>query len=216
MGNGFKTLLTVLAVLGLAVSASASIQYSVSDLNAVPGGPSAYGIDNFGLMWSQSIPTATAQVILDGVLTDLNDLLLPGSGWDLLTTFSVDNGSKQITGAGEFGGEILPFLLTPPGDADGDGDIDGADLSVWQVNYSLSVGPDRGFWTGDWTSDGIVDSRDLALWQQNYCPLGLDFTIEMPPLGNNMGLVPEPASMLLLMLSVALAGPKIRRAFKRS
>ena len=221
MRNGLKAILTLLAVLGLTLSASATVQYTVSNLNLVPGGPSAYGISDFDLLLTQSNgndPGATAQALLDGVLTNLNDLLLmPGLGWDLLATFEVFDGTKQIVGAGNLGGSVLPFLLTPAGDADGDGDVDGADLSAWQQNYSPLVTPDRGFWTGDWNGDGRVDGSDLAIWQQNYSPLGLDYALELPeePTSNDVGSAPEPASMLLLVLSVALAGPKIRRAFKK-
>ena len=220
MRHGLKAILTLLAVLGLTLSASATVQYTVSNLDLVPGGPSAYGISDFNLLLSQSNandPGATAQVLLDGMLTNLNDLILPGLGWDLLATFEVFDGNKQIVGAGNLSGNVVPFLLTPAGDGDENGVINCGDLGIWQQHYSPLVGPDQGFWTGDWNGDGRVDCGDLAIWQQNYCPLGLAYTLALPeqPTGHETGHAPEPASLLLLVISVGLSTPKLRRAFKK-
>ena len=67
----------------------------------------------------------------------------------------------------------IAFVITHPGDATGDGKVDGADLAVWQQNYDprgLDSGND--FASGDWNGDGRIDGGDLALWQQNYDPVG--------------------------------------------
>lgn len=48
----------------------------------------------------------------NGVFTDLNDLLPPGSGW-VLTSASAINDIGQITGQGTLNGEPKAFLLSP-------------------------------------------------------------------------------------------------------
>ena len=220
MRDSLRPILVLLVVLALAGSAPAALQYTISDLNGVPGGPSAYGIGDFGLLWGQSCtgdPDQTAQIVVDGVLTDLNDLLMPGSGWDLVATFAVYDTTKQVVGAGDFGGTVMPFLLTPAGDADGNGRVDGGDMAIWQQNYSPLTAPDTGYWTADWNGDNRVDGGDLAIWQQNYCPLGLECHLELADLlGGDLDHCPEPTSLLLFVMGVAFSGRKIRQAFRRS
>jgi probable HAF family extracellular repeat protein len=48
----------------------------------------------------------------NGTMHDLNQLIAPGSGWDLRSAEGI-NDSGQITGYGIIGGETHAFLLTP-------------------------------------------------------------------------------------------------------
>lgn len=217
MRRAMKRILTVLAVLGLGISAFGSLQYTVSDLNAVPGGPIAYGLD-LGVMMGESVGAGPAQVLVDGVLMDLNDLIPSESGWDLLSALLVNNVNKQIVGAGSYGGTIEPFLLTLAGDANSDGMVNGTDLGIWQRNFSPLGAAGNGFWTGDWNGDGKVNGIDLGIWQRNFSPLGQTFNLGLPP-GEPTGEPihgPEPMTMALLAISVGLVAPKIRRAMKRA
>ena len=120
-----------------------------------------------------------------------------------------DAGIKQVfhtMGTGyEIGLEIEFDAVTGgspdiPGDADGDGKVDGSDLAIWQQNYD-PVGVNRNIWEmGDWDGNGKIDGADLALWQQNY-----------DPVGTGVGAVPEPATMLLLGTGVLSALGYVRR-----
>jgi len=82
--------------------------------------------------------------------------------------------------------------VTIPGDANGDGKVDGADLGIWQQNYDPLGTGNNTFAMGDFNDDGKIDGGDLGVWQQNYDPIGS---------GGLDGLgapVPEPATLLLL------------------
>lgn len=52
-------------------------------------------------------------------------------------------------------------LLNPlPGDFDGDGDVDGDDLDLWQASVGVDAGADA-------NGDGTTDGDDFVLWQRN-------------------------------------------------
>jgi hypothetical protein len=88
---------------------------------------------------------------------------------------------------------IKSVVLVPePGDANGDGKVDSADLATWQQNYDPLGENQNTFDMGDWSGDGLIDSADLALWQQNYDPIG--------PGGLGAAHTPEPATLLLLVV----------------
>ena len=83
-------------------------------LGLLPGGKSceAFGInDNTAIVGSCD---ARAFLWHNGKMTDLNDNLLPASGWVLEEAQAVNN-PGQIAGIGTFNGEEHLFLLTPAG-----------------------------------------------------------------------------------------------------
>jgi probable HAF family extracellular repeat protein len=53
-----------------------------------------------------------AYIYENGVMTDLNTLIPPGSGWRLTRAIDI-NGNGEIVGNGVFGGVASAFLLTP-------------------------------------------------------------------------------------------------------
>lgn len=78
-----------------------------------------------------------------------------------------------------------------PGDANGDGVVDGSDFTLWADHY-LQVG--RSFDQGDFNGDGIVDSADYTLWADHY-------SVAVSPLVAGGALLttatPEPATWAL-------------------
>jgi hypothetical protein len=74
------------------------------------------------------------------------------------------------------------FVVTPPGDYNGDGNVDGLDFGVWQSNFPTAGGAFRD--EGDADGDGDVDGADFVVWQANF-PF---------PASQNVSSVPEPSS----------------------
>ena len=64
-------------------------------------------------------------------------------------------------GACEYGASALPR----PGDANGDGKVDFADLLILAQNYGNTGAT---FAQGDFDGDGVVDFTDLLILAQNY------------------------------------------------
>jgi hypothetical protein len=71
------------------------------------------------------------------------------------------------------------------GDLNFDGEVNGADLAVWQAAYGQNA-------SGDVDLDGDTDGRDFLLWMRQYTQL------EAPSQSSS---IPEPASILLVLLS---------------
>jgi hypothetical protein len=92
------------------------------------------------------------------------------------------------------------------GDINGDGKTDQYDLGTLAMNMGRP-----GEWaTGDLNGDGVVDVLDLALLARNY--------VETPPPPDGGGLVPEPASLAVLLglLPLAVGRGRRERAARRA
>ena len=86
-----------------------------------------------------------------------------------------------------------------PGDANGDGVVDVADLGVVGANFGST---NATLENGDFTGDGNVDVADLGI-------LGANWTASQTT-GNASALVPEPATLSLLAVSVLVVGRRRR------
>ena len=143
----------------------------LTDLGTLGGTNSrAEGVNDAGQVVGSADTSAELQhafVWEDGVMTDLNDLLPPDSGWVLTRAVNI-NEAGQIVGRGTINGETHAFLLSPvcPGDLDGDGGVGLSDLATLLSNFGTPAGANPE--DGDLDGDGDVDLSDLANLLSNF------------------------------------------------
>jgi hypothetical protein len=86
---------------------------------------------------------------------------------------------------------------TLQGDANNDGQVNGADYAFWAANY----GANNATWLqGDFNNDGQVNGADYAIWAANYGT------------GSGTSATPEPISMIILAIGGGLVAFKRRTA----
>ncbi len=107
---------------------------------------------------------------------------------DVGLAYIVADGDIRCSGTISRRAKNYPFTLDlpapPPGDATLDGEVNGADYTMWADNY---LEADMGWVGGDFNGDGITDGADYTIWADNYGVGGVS--------------VPEPASLALLVVS---------------
>jgi probable HAF family extracellular repeat protein len=133
-------------------------------------------------------------------MVDLNTLIDPLSGWQLLDAADI-NEAGQITGQGLIGGQYRAYLLTPIailGDFNNDGTVDAADYVVWR----------KGLGT-------IYTQDDYNTWRANF---GATAAGAAAVAHSATGpAVPEPASVaLLLFAAFGLLALVVRRSPDRA
>jgi probable HAF family extracellular repeat protein len=108
-----------------------------------------------------------AFVYADGGLHNLNDLLLPNTGW-LLKAASGVNDSGEIAGWGTLNGAIRGFVLRPSshGDANCDGVVSFGDINPFVLALTNPAGyqaafPDCNLLIADMNDNGFVDFGDI-------------------------------------------------------
>jgi probable HAF family extracellular repeat protein len=75
----------------------------------------AFGINDLSqVVGATNLPSGEARAFFweNGVMSDLNAFLPPGSGWILTSAEDITNDGR-IVGQGLFGGSLMPFLLLP-------------------------------------------------------------------------------------------------------
>jgi len=101
-----------------------------------------------------------------GQMADLNSLIDPSSGWELVDATAI-NASGQIVGVGRLDGhDLRAFLLTPtqpcPADVNGDGVLTAADFTAWIAAFNAGApGCDQ-------NADGNCDPTDFTAWIANF------------------------------------------------
>ncbi|QDU88929.1 hypothetical protein Pla175_23130 [Pirellulimonas nuda] len=100
---------------------------------------------------------------------------------------------------------MLPFGLPIPGDANDDGVVNEADLTIVRNNYFNNVTgtPVERFLAGDMNLDSIVDFRDYRIWKDNYVPSALGLASDA---------VPEPTALGLALFAGVTLSALRRRA----
>ena len=172
-------------------STSGGVAGAMLDLGTL-GGVDSYGlaVSNGGLVvGSSAVPTEISNnyhafiYASSSGMVDLNTLIDPFSGWELLDADDI-NDIGQITGQGMIDGEYHAFLLTPipiPGDFNHDATVDAADYVTWRKGI------------------GIAPTQDnYNVWRQHFGQTALGGTGAVANAN-----VPEPTTLLALSLAAA-------------
>ena len=145
--------------------------------------------------WTEANPNATA---LSEAKPTGSTLLAGGSTLSLGHPFNAAGGTQDLAFnfliAGDFtltSGVVLYTPVTPSGDFDADGDVDGVDLLAWQRCLGKTIDATRA--DGDADHDGDVDGADLAVWRAGFGAAATSASSS----------VPEPASGALPFAGLA-------------
>ena len=148
--------------------------------------------------------SATLDGTIDVTLTG-GYALEPGQEFVVLAASELQDNGLELGGVsaeffemfvnpGASGSVVLTFLggsFSFPADFNNDGVVDGGDLTTWTASYAAGDGADA-------DSDGDSDGYDFLVWQHQYGSVGA------PAEADNA--VPEPATALLLLMSLLVWG----------
>jgi probable HAF family extracellular repeat protein len=159
------------------------------------------GVDSYGLAVSNSGLVVGSSAVSPEIsnyyhafiyssetgMVDLNTLIDPHTDWELLDAHDI-NDAGQITGQGRINEEYHAFLLTPipnPGDFNHDGTVDAADYVVWRKGLGTTYTQDH-----------------YNIWRAHF---GMTAGSSSGSAGASpsQAFVPEPATLLLLILAAA-------------
>lgn len=108
---------------------------------------------------------------------------VPVGNYEIVVNHFGGAGTDQKYGLAWWHGD--PYI---PGDFNGDGDVDGDDLSQWEEDYGMNGGSDA-------DGDGDSDGDDFLVWQGNFGTGVLSAATA----------VPEPDAGMLAMMGLLLA-----------
>ena len=101
---------------------------------------------------------------------------------------------------------VATSIVGPPGDYNGDGEVDAADYVVWRDMLGQHVPNGTG---ADGNSDGEVTEADYNLWMEHFGEtMGGESALAM----SSFAAVPEPASLLLAASGLFAIVASLRRA----
>ena len=95
--------------------------------------------------------------------------------------FALNFGIGNLTDA-EFILSQMPTSTGLPGNFDGDGDVDGEDLLIWETAFGVDD-------SGDANGDGDTDGADFLIWQRSFGSGSVA-----------AGAVPEPSTIVVAVL----------------
>ncbi|HLE49144.1 MAG TPA: LamG-like jellyroll fold domain-containing protein [Patescibacteria group bacterium] len=105
----------------------------------------------------------TGYILNDASGNGITGDLRQGSVW---IASSIPGASTPPTGGPSLTPTATPIIAVKPGDANGDGKVNGADYLVWFNNYKKSTS--QGALAGDFNEDGFVNGGDYLVWFGNY------------------------------------------------
>lgn len=148
-----------------------------------------------------ALGAAVGPRLADGSLP-LLDFMRLRSDSDLINA-GIDVGLPFAGAAPDLGAfELIPPVVYAAADFNRDGDVDGADLTIWSAKLGQESGATQT--DGDATGDGAVDGADFLAWQQQLTASAVAAA----------GVVPEPATVALLITALCF-GHLLRKSPRR-
>jgi hypothetical protein len=173
--------------------------HSLAGSLAVSGWSSLDDQNAAGGDWGEANPTANrltelkqsgGATLAPGTAFNLGTLFATGAAQDLEFDFLFADESTLRTGVVAYG-TIPPTEI--PGDFDGNGQVNGADLAQWKGDFGVNG-------LSDANNDGDSDGADFLIWQRNL-GTGVPVNAAATP-------VPEPASFALVVAIGVLWGSR--------
>jgi T5SS/PEP-CTERM-associated repeat protein len=124
------------------------------------------------------------------------------------------NGESDRMQSSQTADAIISWTSSPTGDFDGDRDVDGVDLLIWQRGFGLSSAAHS---QGDADGDGQVTQLDWEIWEQQFDDLSSNGLSTSGPRANGPSgpshHIPEPGTLGMLLGGLA-AILRVRRPAK--
>ena len=175
--------------------------WSISALSEERIGLAATTLDNKAIFAGgrQRWPNSSSAVDIYDVESDTWTTTTLSEARYNLTETTVDNMALFAGGEGGGGYETYSnvdmYQVPEPGDANGDGIVDDLDLTILATHWHQ-----QGGWAdGDFTGNGLISDADLAILA-NCWPNGPGPDIWGTRSGGHVSVVPEPATLTLLVL----------------
>lgn len=131
----------------------------------------ARGVNSDGWVVGTASNAFAIPYLYDGTATyRVQDLIPPGSGWDLSTNTSSSaisiSDTGVIVGTGVFNGNVRAYAMIPVppvcvGDINGDLVVNTVDLTIFLGNFGLAVPTGT---QGDLDGNGVVNTADLVIF----------------------------------------------------
>jgi hypothetical protein len=158
-----------------------SVQFGVSDDLADHLQWNLDGVDNSQADARSSLAETA------GLWTDQDE-------WIATTVTTTRLELNDLTGGLLHGPDDYDVIEPNPADFDGDGNVNAADLAVWEASYNTNASADA-------DNDGDSDGADFLIWQREFSGAPLA----------SVSTVPEPHTALLLFLGLLPSCRKCRK-----
>jgi len=194
---------------------------AIHHLVATPGFTAALDLDSIGAAGDHAVLTTTLATFSDlaaggssGFDVEFDTSAVQGMWYEATYTLSLSDEDLPGEASSAVMSLVIKGAITVGGDANLDGLVNSADLSILASNFGVTAG---GTWaTGDWNGDGMSNSSDLSILASLFGfmlgaggdgPIGISLEQAAALAGLSIN-VPEPATLTLVLCGLCVAGAR--------